>query len=91
VYLPSPSARYTAELREIEAGTGAIAAALESGAYRILRRDPRKGAYMPTAGLWVIRQIVVRGLLVVQVYYQIHDDREEFELLSIRSIDLTTL
>jgi hypothetical protein len=61
------------------------------GAYLALQRDPHRGRRMGSTDLWVIRQQIIRGILLVQLYYRIDGANHEVTLVSIREIDMSLL
>ena len=57
----------------------------------MLERTPREGQETSTQGIWCIRRWVLRGVLLLQVYYRIDDADQVVELLSVRTVNLTSM
>jgi hypothetical protein len=91
IYRLVHTADYEAELRAISAGADVVEQMLDKGAYHTLRNDPLKTRPMSSTGLRVIRQQVIRGVLMVQIYYRVDETNHEVILVSIREIDMTIL
>ncbi len=85
------TSEYSRDVREIEGHSGFLEQELERGVYLELRRAPYEGNYLSSAGLWITRQRAALGLLLVQIYYRIDEERREVELVAARQVPLNIL
>ena len=88
MYTLVQTARYTQELDEIEAGAGHIEDRLRRGVYLTLQRRPSEGSKSEGTGIYIIRQRIIQDLLIVQIYYRIHEEANEVHLLSMRVVNM---
>jgi hypothetical protein len=85
------TSEYVEDLREIEAETGHLIDELNNGLYLRIRKDPYSGVFSQTQGLCMLRQSLVMGLLRIQIWYQIDDERKVVHLIAIRPLDETRM
>jgi hypothetical protein len=79
---------YRDELNAIEQDTGAVEAVLRNTVYRTLKVMPQWGTHHRSRQLWLIRQTIIQGLLLIQVWYAIDEPNRRVTLVSISEVDL---
>jgi hypothetical protein len=88
VYRLDFTAAYVADLRRIEGGSTTLSTRLKKGIYLTLMRDPYEGVHHSRLNVWFARQVIIPGLLIVQVVYQIDEGDKMVSLLALEEVHL---